>query len=42
MKGNGSFAGDEVSKMSEKESGAGKYTEGVESVLGLRNMLMVD
>ena len=35
MEGIGSFAGDEVSKMSEEESGAGKYTECVESVLGL-------
>ena len=41
MEGNGSFARDEVSKMSE-ESRAGKYTKGVESVLGIQNMAMVD
>ena len=35
MEGNGSFSKDEVSKMSEEESGARKYTEGVKSVLGL-------
>ena len=42
MEGNGSFAGDGVSKMSEEEFGAGKYMESVKSVLGLWNMPIVD